>query len=148
MINANECHNGKSNLFCFFVDFRKAFDMVTRYNLWNRLEELKFPLELRTAAIRLYENVIAKLKSNEGWSKDIKCNIRVKQGCPLSPTLFGIYINKLEGYLEEAGCDVTILARIVFILLLCVDNIVLFTRCPYDLDKQLMLLSLSGLPWV
>jgi len=57
------------------VDFRKAFDMVPRYNLWNRLEELKVPLELRTAAIRLYENVIAKLKSNEGWLKGIKCNI-------------------------------------------------------------------------
>ena len=84
------------------MDFRKAFDTVPRYNLWNRLEELKVPLELRVAAIRLYENVIAKLKSNEGWSKDIKCNIGVKQGCPLSPTLFGIYIDKLEGCLEEA----------------------------------------------
>ena len=69
------------------MDFRKAFDMVPRYNLWNRLGELKVPLELRTVVIRLYENVIAKLKSNEGWLKDIKCNIRLKQGFPLSPTL-------------------------------------------------------------
>ena len=96
---------------------------------------------MRAAAIRLYENVIAKLKSNEGWSKDIKCNIEVKQGFPLSPTLFSIYIDKLEGYLEEAGCDGTILARIVVILLLYVDDIVLFARCPSDLDKQLMLLK-------
>ena len=73
----------KSNLFCCFVDFRKAFDMVPRYKLWNRLEELKVPLELRTVVIRLYKNVIAKLKSNEGWLKDIKCNIGVKQGFPL-----------------------------------------------------------------
>jgi hypothetical protein len=140
MIIAEECHNDKSNLFCFFVDFRKAFDMVPRYNLWNRLEELKVPLELGTAAIRLYENVISKLKSNEGWLKDIKCNIGVKQGFPLSPTLFGIYIDKLEGYLEEVGCDVTILARIVVILLLCVDDIVLFARFPSDLDKKVRLL--------
>jgi len=141
MIIAEECHNDKSNLFCFFVDIRKAFDMVPRYNLWNRLEELKVPLELRTATIRLCENVIAKLKSNEGWLKDIKCNIRVRQGCPLCPTLFGIYIDKIEGYLEEAGCDVMILARIVIILLLCVEDIVLFARCPSDLDKQLRLLK-------
>ena len=60
------------------------------------------------------------LKSNEGWSKDIKCNIGVKQGCPLSPTLFGIYIDKLEGCLEEAGCDGTILVGIGIILLLYV----------------------------
>ena len=62
-----ECRNDKSNLFCYFVDFRKAFDMVPRNNLWNILEELKVPFELRDVTIRLYENVIAMLKSNEGW---------------------------------------------------------------------------------
>ena len=99
-----ECRNDKSNLFCYFVDFRKAFDTVLpRNNLWNRLEELKVPFELRAATIMLYENFIAKFKSNEGWSKDIKCNIGVNQGSPLSPTLFGIYIDKLEGCLE-VGC--------------------------------------------
>ena len=96
-----ECRNDKSNLFCCFVDFRKDFDTVPRNNLWNRLEELKVPFELRVATIRLYENAIAKFKSNEGWLKDIKCNIGVKQGCPLSPTLFSIYIDKLERCLEK-----------------------------------------------
>ena len=79
------------------MDFIKAFDTVPRSNLWNRLEELKVHFELRAAAIRLYENVIAKLKRNEEWSKDINCNIGVQKDCPLSPTLFGIYIDKLEG---------------------------------------------------
>ena len=64
------------------MDFRKAFDTVPRNNLWNILEELKVPFELRVVTISLYENVIDKFKSNEGWSKDIKCNIRVKQGPP------------------------------------------------------------------
>ena len=78
--------------------------MVPRKNLWNRLEKIKVPLELRVVAIRMYENVIAKFKRNKGWSKDINYNIRFKQGCPLSPTLFGIYIDKLEECLEKAGC--------------------------------------------
>jgi len=136
-----ECHNDKSNLFCCFVDFRKSFDTIPRNNLWNILEELKVPFELRAVTIRLYENVIAKLKCNEGWSKDIKCNIRVKQVFPLSPTLFGIYIDKLEGCLEEAGCASTILVGIVIIFLLYADNIVLLSRCPSNLDKQLILLK-------
>lgn len=132
-IIVEECRNDKSNPFCCFVDFSKAFDTVPRNNLWNRLKELKVPFELRVVAIRLYENVIAKLKSNEGWSKDIKCNIRVKQGFPVSPTLFGIYIGKLEGCLEKEGCAGTILAGKVIILLLYTDDIVL--------DKQLILLK-------
>ena len=46
-IIVEECRNDKSNLFCCFVDFRKDFDMVPLNNLWNRLEELKVPFELR-----------------------------------------------------------------------------------------------------
>jgi hypothetical protein len=63
--------NTKTNIFCCFVDFRKDFDMVPRKNLWNRLEEINVPLELRDVAIRMYEKFIAKFENNEGWSKEI-----------------------------------------------------------------------------
>jgi hypothetical protein len=94
-IIVEEFCNTKTNFFCCFVDFRKAFDMVPRKNLWNRLEETKVPLELSVATITMYDNVISKFKNIERWSKEINCNTRVKQGCPRSPTLFGIYIDKL-----------------------------------------------------
>ena len=71
-IIVEEFCNDKSNLFCCFVDFRKAFNTVPRNHLWNRLEELNVPFELRATAIKLYENVNANFKSNEEWSKDIK----------------------------------------------------------------------------
>jgi hypothetical protein len=117
-IIAEEFHNTKTNIFCCFVDFRKSFDMVPRKNLWNRLEEIKVPLELRDFAIRMYDNVIVKFKNIEGWSKEINCNIEVKQGCPLSPTLFGIYIDKLEDCLEKIGCVGPTLTGIVINLLI------------------------------
>ena len=110
------------------MDFRKTFDTIPRNNLWNRLEELRVHFELRVVAIRLYEKVIAKFKNNKGWTTYINCNIGVKQGCPLSPNLFGIYIDKLEKCLEEAGCADTILAGIVTILLLYDDDIVCIVR--------------------
>jgi hypothetical protein len=57
MIIFEKCRNKKTNILCCFTDFRKAFDTMRRTNLWNNLEELKVPLELRATTIRLYENV-------------------------------------------------------------------------------------------
>jgi hypothetical protein len=73
--------------------------------------------------------------------KKINCNIGVKQGYPLSPTFFDIYIDKLEDCLEDAGCVGLTLASIVIILLIYVDDIVLMEKSPYDLGKQLVILK-------
>jgi hypothetical protein len=116
------------------VDLRKYFDIVPRKSLWDRLEVIKVSFQLRDASIRLYKNVVSKFKNTKGWSKEINYNIGVKQGCPLSPTLFGIYIDKLEEFLEEAGCVGPTLTDIVINqLLLYVDDIVLMGRSPNDL---------------
>jgi hypothetical protein len=139
-IIAEEFLNTKTNLFCCFVDYRKPFDMVPRKNLWNRLEEKKVSLEFRVATIRMYENVIATFKNTEGWSKEINYNTRVKQGCPLSPTLFGIYIDKLEDCLEKAGCVVPTLTGIVINLPLYADDIIM-ERSPHDIENRLIILK-------
>jgi hypothetical protein len=65
------------------------------------MEELEVPKELRSAVHRLYEQVKAKIRTTEGLSEDFDNNIGVKQGCPLSPTLFGLYIDKLEEWLNK-----------------------------------------------
>ena len=94
-IIAEKCRNNKSNLFCSFVDVRKYFDIVPRTNLWNILEGLKVPFELRVVAIRLHRKFISNFKNNEGWTTYINFNIDVKQCFPLSATLFGVYIDML-----------------------------------------------------
>jgi hypothetical protein len=47
---------------------------------------------------------ISKFINSEDMIEEINCNIDVKQGCPLSLTIFGIYIDKLVDFLEEVGC--------------------------------------------
>jgi len=91
--------------------------------------------------IRLYENIISKFKKTEGWSKEINYNIGVKKGCPLSPTLFGIYVDKLEYWLEEEGCVSPTLTGIVINNLLYADDIIFMTKSPHDIENQLRILK-------
>jgi len=111
--------------------------LLTLGKLSTQCLEIMVPLELRVVVILLYENVVANFKTIDGWSKEIKCNIGVKQGSPLSPTIFCIYINKLEAYLEVVGCARTKLTGIVITLLLYVVDIVLLGIIHEDLDKQI-----------
>jgi hypothetical protein len=42
---------------------------------------------------------------NEGVTSSFRCQQGVKQSCPFSPLLFGLYFNALEGRLDGRECD-------------------------------------------
>ena len=58
-------------------------------------------------------------------SKCFGSDIGVKQGCPLSPTLFGIYIDMLEVWLSKTNGEGVHLVGYVVKLLLYVNDLIL-----------------------
>jgi hypothetical protein len=127
----------RKKFFCCFVDFRKAFDTVPRDKLWGRMEELRVPRHLRAVVHRLYEEVKVKIRTSTGISKSFRSNIGVKQGCPLSPTLFGLYIDKLEEWLNSQGGDGIHLGKFVIRLLLYTDDLILIAKSAHGLQEHL-----------
>ena len=61
----------------------------------------------------------------------------VKQGCPLSPTLFGLYIDKLEEWLNKANGEGIQLAEYVIKLLLYPDDLILIAKTTQGLKEHL-----------
>ena len=62
----------------------------------------------------------------------------VKQGCPLSPTLFGLYVDGLEKHLlETAGIDAPTLMGVMVPLLLYADDLILMSESAEGLQKQM-----------
>jgi hypothetical protein len=67
----------------------------------------------------------------------------VKQGCPLSPTLFGLYIDKLEEILLENGgtLDAPLLGTVPVPLLLYADDLALISYSKNGLQNSLLALE-------
>lgn len=51
----------------------------------------------------LYRSVVGHVCTREGISDLVHSTIGVKQGCPLSPTLFGMYIDEVSDYTDREG---------------------------------------------
>ena len=66
----------------------------------------------------------------------------VKQGCPLSPTLFGLYVDGLEKYLlETADIDAPTLRGVLVPLLFYADDLIMMSTTAAGLQKQLEALA-------
>ena len=55
-------------------------------------------------------------------------NINVKQGCPLFPHSFGLYIDELETYLDKINKDSPCLTNMVVAIFHYVDDIILLSK--------------------
>ena len=131
-------------LLACFVDLTKAFDTVNRHKLWNRLNYLGIRGPMLQAIQSYYSDVSERVLTESGFSPSFSSSVGVKQGCPLSPTLFGIFIDAFEAYLLEHRplnnwtCE--IMGRRVP-LLLYADDLVLFATSEGELQTMLDLLD-------
>lgn len=132
---------GKEEVFFCFVDFKKEFDKVPRDKLWSRMEELEIPLNYRVVVHRIYEEVKIKIITSTNSSKRFRSDIRVKQGCPLSPTLFGLYIDKLEEWINLQAGDGVRLGEFLIKFLLYSYDIVLIYKAVQGLQMHLYALE-------
>ena len=131
-------------LFCCFVDFKKAHDTVQRYLLMKRLSELGLHGSMLMAIAQMYWSVplVPKQGPDIGSSIDSTCG--VKQGDPLSPLLFGLFIDELEEWIKEHATHPDAGARLgasLVHMLLYADDLVLMARTKEGLQSQLDALS-------
>ena len=91
-----------------------------------------------------YESVLGRLCTAHGVLDSIRSTIGVMQGCPLSPTLFRIYFDELESFLQayiQLG-DGCLFQQFLISILLFVDDVVLLSSTSEGLQRQLDALSI------
>ncbi|KAL3696407.1 hypothetical protein R1sor_010483 [Riccia sorocarpa] len=97
--------HSRKTLFILFVDFAKAFDTIPREKLWFSLSKLGVPGDLVTSLIRLYQKVLIKINPKD---EGVSSSLGVIQGCPASPTLFGLVIDDLYWQAKQRDSGITL----------------------------------------
>lgn len=92
-------------LYCAFIDYSKAFDSVWRAGLWYKLICTGICGKVFTVIQHMYQNIKSCVTLNGIRSNFFNSYIGVRQGENLSPMLFAIYVNDLEQYLTDKGCE-------------------------------------------
>jgi exonuclease III len=93
----------KKDTFLCFVDFRKAFDTVWHNGLWKRLWDSGVRGKAWRIVRKLYASISAKVRLGDKTSRQVKMKQGVRQGCPLSPTLFNYFVDELSTQLRKSG---------------------------------------------
>ena len=78
-----------------FIDYEKAFDNIKRQIILNILKSRHIPDTLLKAIVDIYTQNKILIKFNNKLSKPVEINKAVRQRCPLSPTLFNIYLEEI-----------------------------------------------------
>ncbi len=133
----------KKQLYTCFVDFKKAFDIVPRDLLWQVLGGLGISGRILECLRSMYRQDQASLHHpEEGFTPTFLCRIRVKQGCPFSPLLFGLFIDGLEKRLNALEGDAPpMLGQLAVRLLLYADDLALMSHTPVGWQKELDVLQ-------
>lgn len=75
-----------------FVDLEKAYDNVPWNKLWASLKQYKINNIIIQAIRNLYDKSYTKIKVRNKTSNGFNVTKGLRQGCPLSPVLFKIYL--------------------------------------------------------
>ena len=93
----------KKKLYAAFIDFKKAYDTVDRSLLLKSVHTAGIQGKFLANLKAIYSKVSYSIKLKAGALDPIDSNLGLKQGCPLSPLLFNIYINDIGSYLQDNG---------------------------------------------
>jgi hypothetical protein len=138
--------NAQTKLFTCFVDFRKAFDSVIHQALFLKLADIGVRGPFYKILKDMYRNNRLCAKLGHQLTTEFPTSVGVKQGDPISPNLFKIFINDLPSIFNEK-CDPVRLGCSSLNCLLYADDLILLSTSKQGLQTCLDKLQLFCDQW-
>ncbi len=83
-----------------YLDLTKAYDRVSQPTLISILNLACFPQSMVNLVSSLYTDVACTVRTSCGYTPLLRQRVGLGQGCPLSPTLFNVYIAVTSEYMD------------------------------------------------
>jgi hypothetical protein len=103
---ARRRHIEEKTTYAIFVDFKKAFDKVHHEALYRILEHMGVRGTALALIKAMYRNSRMRVRAGGRLTTSFGMLRGNRQGCPLSPLLFIIFVNHLLEYCTAGGVDV------------------------------------------
>ncbi|CAI6012695.1 unnamed protein product [Closterium sp. NIES-65] len=100
--------NGMEDWYMLLVDFRKAFDSVSRDFTFEVLKKMGFPERFVGWVKGLHDNTRTSLLVNGWMGEAVDVVSGVRQGCPIAPYLFLCAVEPLVQLVEKKKLGITI----------------------------------------
>ena len=101
----HDAARNQKSLYIMTIDFTDAFGSVPHKLIKKNLKAIGFDKNFIKSILLSYESSSTRIVSNKRLSKELFFRKGVKQGCPLSPTLFNICIESLLHRLNKCKED-------------------------------------------
>jgi len=131
--------NRRRKLYMMFVDYRKAFDTVSRQAVHAALEMCGVSGKIGKLIKSMYESVHCCVKCPDGNTEYFKCMNGLKQGCKTSPLIFSMIMSMISKEIIKKGKHgVQIMANgSELFTLLFADDLVLLSDTVLGLQNQI-----------
>jgi hypothetical protein len=127
-IIGNEIKKKGSKIYAFFVDLKAAFDNVERDLLWEYLRKKGINEHLVTKIEEIYEETISRVRVDGRVSECFKTYKGVRQGCPVSPSLFAAFIGDIEEMFRKGQAGGVVVGKEKVWSLAYADDLVVLAR--------------------
>ena len=133
---------GKGKLYACFVDFKKAYDSVWHEGLYCKMRRNNLQGNLLHLIMDIYKKTKCAVKMGGARTEFFDFSRGVRQGCPLSPMLFNLYVNDIFEVINQNNeSNIFLKNEVPINALMYADDLILLSDTPEGLQKHIDKLS-------
>ena len=124
-------------LFACFVDIKKVYDSIWHEGLFPKLITDHVNRQFINIIQSMYKDSSSAVKLGNRCTHFFLCSKGLRQGCPLTPNLFNIYVNDLFSRLNDVNTDPPCLNNEQITALMYADDLIILSLSHEGLQKCL-----------